>query len=359
MSLSQAAGVVELQGRRPQIAVDGHQYHPLEVVCGAGNGEQLAVTTDTTVGEVRAFLRPILGIPRDAFARLDNRPSEVTDLIGHAKVLEFFVKRGEKRFAWEEDELIAKYPWVDEEVVRRALREYSAAHPETCFLEAGRTWYIDDRGLWSYLRKVLGPPHQHPLPDQRVPALRRPWERKRTMSKADANRKAMAYAQKDRRFIRLSSREWARRIGCSESLVRKTAFWKLAVQKTGRVREIGGVPQIKSLTTLLESCIGERDEELDRAIAESLGHLPVATSPLEVLPDAPSHAAPTDADSGPTQAEGEKLQSATFQRECEVGVDQHDEELARLIAESQAEAHRDPSPLDETAPRKVRHFKRL
>lgn len=124
-------------------------------------------------------------------------------------------------------------------------------------------------------------------------------KRQRTMSVQTANQIAMELAKRDKSFVDGSSRQWAERIGCSEGLVRNTPLWKGTMKRSGRGRK-------------------------DR------------------------HAKP-------------KAVSLTPELDATIGS--LDLELQRLIAESEADARSEPSPLDDDSfigrPQIVRQYKRL
>jgi hypothetical protein len=95
--------------------------------------------------------------------------------------------------------------------------------------------------------------------------------RSRRMTREAANQQAMELAKKDRFFVQRSLREWAEAIGCSEGLANELPFWRETMRLTGRGRkDATPAPKVGSLTKKLEDVTGEgeRDEELNRLIAE-------------------------------------------------------------------------------------------
>ena len=140
-----------------------NRANPLEVVYGFGAEELRGLPAKAQIADIRAYMRRVLGIPADATAWLDGRLTHGTDPIGYSATLEFKVARGEKRWAWTEDDLVENYPSVEEAVVRRRLAEYGDAHrgdhPTARFLADGDVWYRDTPALRAFLAQEFGPAH--------------------------------------------------------------------------------------------------------------------------------------------------------------------------------------------------------
>ena len=124
-------------------------------------------------------------------------------------------------------------------------------------------------------------------------------KQQRTMNVETANEAAMKLANRNKSFVDGGCRQWAEQIGCSEGLVRQTELWKATMKRTGR---------------------GRKDREAE----------PKAVSLTPGL---------------------------------EATIGSPDLELQHLIAEQEADARSEPSPLDEDSfvgrPQIVRHYKRL
>jgi hypothetical protein len=138
-----------------------------------------------------------------------------------------------------------------------------------------------------------------------------PRGKRKRMTVAEANQKAMELVtQLGKAFFALSESEQARRIGCSWKTWSRTEMYQKAQKWKARSRRLAGTkqatssPPVASLTDKLE------------AVAVEGGRNPVLDKVAQ------------------------------------------DDELARLVAESQAENAADPSPLD-PGPRKVHVNKRL
>jgi hypothetical protein len=113
------------------------------------------------------------------------------------------------------------------------------------------------------------------------PAVQEPQiEHKPRMSKESADKTARGLAAREPEFKKATSREWAKRIGCSTGLVSKLPLW-IELHPEPRQKR-GGRPKAVGLTSKVEASVGSRDEELDRLVKEQLAD--AEPSPLDDSP---------------------------------------------------------------------------
>jgi len=240
----------------------------VEAMYGA---ETQTISPGQTVAEARQLLKHILNVPVHAEARVNGRLVSELYLLEPGETLEFIVVRGEKGGEWSsEAEMLANGATPEQLEQFRATHQRPRDWDESL---CGVRYYRDHAILPCLLSLVPSKPA-----DKQIPAPKK----QRTMSVQTANQVAMELAKRKNSFVNGSCEEWAKKIGCSASTVRKTALWKATMERTGRGRrDRNAKPKVVSLTPDLESAIGKPDGELERLIAESKADAGLEPSPLD------------------------------------------------------------------------------
>ena len=92
-----------------------------------------------------------------------------------------------------------------------------------------------------------------------------------SMTKSEANAKAIELATENPEFVNGTQREWATAIDCSVGLVAKTTLWQKTMKRSGRGKKgQGRKPKKVSLTKAVEETVGngKPDDALNKLIAE-------------------------------------------------------------------------------------------
>ena len=137
----------------------------VEVVFGAK--AQTVEAAGHTVADLRGNLKHVLNIPIEAELWVNGELVDGEYVTQDGDILEFKVSDGHKGASFDDNELVAQYPQIDEAILRARLKEYAAIHPDK--IREGHTpgtnLYWDDRSLREYvvgIERLPGGPAEPP-----------------------------------------------------------------------------------------------------------------------------------------------------------------------------------------------------
>ncbi len=131
---------------------------PLEVVYIWARQKLPGLPPQTSVADIRDYMRWVLGIPANASPRLDGCAVSGNDSIGDAITLEFIKSRGKKGGAHNEDDLIALYPPAKAPLVRKRLAEFEKSYPNACVPGFSPDKTLYNENVLEYLEEAIGTP---------------------------------------------------------------------------------------------------------------------------------------------------------------------------------------------------------